>query len=89
MYSTTVYTISSCAPTVTNCPYGQTTTEVFSAYTTYCPETGTGPVVTATGSVYPIQPSYTPLPTFTGSAGKAAASIVAVLMAAVAAVAML
>ncbi|KAH7127419.1 aspartic peptidase domain-containing protein [Dactylonectria macrodidyma] len=35
--TTNVYTISSCAPTVTNCPYGSVTTEVLTSYTTYCP----------------------------------------------------
>ncbi|KAE9366455.1 acid protease [Stipitochalara longipes BDJ] len=40
VYATTTYTISSCAPTVTNCPYGQLTTETISLYTTYCPVTG-------------------------------------------------
>lgn len=37
--ATTVYTVTSCAPTVTNCPakLGQVTTEVITLYTTVCP----------------------------------------------------
>jgi hypothetical protein len=60
--------------------------ETISQYTTICPETETTPVVTATGSLYPVQPSGTPLPTFTGSAGKTAANVIAVVIAAVVAV---
>jgi hypothetical protein len=39
VYTTKVYTITSCAPTVTDCPgkIGSITTEVISLYTTYCP----------------------------------------------------
>lgn len=39
VYSTTTYTVSSCAETVTNCPAHSTyvTTEVVPAYTTVCP----------------------------------------------------
>lgn len=36
-YTTKTYTITSCAPTVTNCPVGKVTTEVVAAYTTVCP----------------------------------------------------
>jgi len=42
VYSTHTYTISSCAPTVTKCPYGHVTTEVIPVYTTVCPVTPTG-----------------------------------------------
>lgn len=38
--STKVHTITSCAPTVTNCPVGKVTTEVVTEYTTWCPEEG-------------------------------------------------
>ncbi|RDL31510.1 uncharacterized protein BP5553_09719 [Venustampulla echinocandica] len=38
IYSTSVYTITSCAPTVTNCPVGKVTSEVYST-TTFCPAT--------------------------------------------------
>ncbi|KFY35307.1 hypothetical protein V494_06030 [Pseudogymnoascus sp. VKM F-4513 (FW-928)] len=34
---TTVYTVTSCAPTVTNCPLGHVTTDTITEYTTYCP----------------------------------------------------
>ncbi|RDW79847.1 hypothetical protein BP6252_04485 [Coleophoma cylindrospora] len=39
VYTTKVYTITSCAPTVTNCPakLGSVTTETVVAYTTVCP----------------------------------------------------
>jgi chitinase len=48
VYSTTVYTITSCAPTVTNCPAGpHVTTEIIAVGTTVCPVSGgaqpTGP----------------------------------------------
>lgn len=32
-----VYTITSCPPSVTNCPVGSVTTEIITSYTTYCP----------------------------------------------------
>lgn len=35
--STRTHTITSCAPTVTNCPVGKVTTEVITSYTTWCP----------------------------------------------------
>jgi chitinase len=43
VYSTKTYTITSCAPTVTNCPgkIGQVTTEVVAISTTICPVTAT------------------------------------------------
>lgn len=39
VYSTTIYTITSCAATVTDCParLGSVTTDIISLYTTYCP----------------------------------------------------
>lgn len=39
VYATSVYTITSCAATVTDCParMGQVTTDVVSLYTTICP----------------------------------------------------
>lgn len=38
VYSTKIYTVTSCAPTITNCPAGpHVTTEVVSLYTTFCP----------------------------------------------------
>lgn len=41
VYTTKTYTITSCAPYVTNCPVGKVTTEVMAAYTTVCPVEGT------------------------------------------------
>ncbi|KAH6976338.1 beta-1,3-endoglucanase [Ilyonectria robusta] len=37
VYDTKVYTVTSCAPTVTNCPVGHVTTETVGVYTTVCP----------------------------------------------------
>jgi hypothetical protein len=37
--TTETYTITSCPPTVTNCPVGSLTTRVLTSYTTYCPAT--------------------------------------------------
>ncbi|KAF9879431.1 putative endochitinase [Colletotrichum karsti] len=37
VFTTSVYTVTSCAPTVTNCPVGQVTTKVVPWYTTVCP----------------------------------------------------
>ncbi|GJN67732.1 hypothetical protein PLICBS_001760 [Purpureocillium lilacinum] len=37
--TTRTYTITSCAPTVTNCNIGKVTTEVYTSYTTHCPAT--------------------------------------------------
>ncbi|CEJ80779.1 hypothetical protein VHEMI00944 [[Torrubiella] hemipterigena] len=34
---TRVYTVTSCAPTITNCPVGHRTTQVVTRYTTFCP----------------------------------------------------
>lgn len=39
VFTTSTYTVSSCATTVTNCPYGATTTETIPLYTTVCPIT--------------------------------------------------
>ncbi|CAK7274865.1 hypothetical protein SEPCBS57363_006384 [Sporothrix epigloea] len=53
--STHTYTITSCAPTITNCPVGHVTTEVLTLFTTWCPvtateQTGAG-VTTGAGAV--------------------------------------
>jgi len=60
VYTTSVYTITSCAPTVTNCParLGQVTTDVISLYTTVCP-------VTAAQTTTPPAPTMTPYTTST------------------------
>jgi len=56
VYATSVYTITSCAPTVTNCPakIGQVTTDIISLYTTYCPVSATE---TSAGASYTPPPS--------------------------------
>lgn len=42
VYSTTVYTVTSCAPSITNCPAkGSVVTETIALYTTVCPVTET------------------------------------------------
>ncbi|EPE08108.1 glycoside hydrolase family 18 protein [Ophiostoma piceae UAMH 11346] len=50
--STVTSTILSCAPTVTNCPYGKVTTSVIDLYTTVCPisEAATTPAAGAPGA---------------------------------------
>jgi len=53
VYATSVYTVTSCAPTVTNCPVGHVTTDIVSLYTTVCP-------VTATETTPPPYPSSAP-----------------------------
>jgi hypothetical protein len=76
VYSTYTYMISSCAPTVTNCPYGSVTTETVEAYTTVCPVTETEtpgapvtPTVTVQLSYYtPGAAGFTPLPGPSGNA---------------------
>ncbi|KFY62998.1 hypothetical protein V496_04270 [Pseudogymnoascus sp. VKM F-4515 (FW-2607)] len=47
--TTSVYTVTSCAPTVTNCPIGHVTTDIITSLTTWCPG----------------NPTYTPVPTTT------------------------
>jgi hypothetical protein len=58
VYATTTYTISSCAPTITNCPYGQVTTDTVILYTTYCPVAGESP---ATGTPAATPATVTPV----------------------------
>lgn len=84
VYSTTIYTISSCPPAVTSCPYGHVTTETNSYYTTPYPTTD---IPISTGSGYPIQPTATtaPAPPITNNAGKAAINLAGVAIAAFAA----
>lgn len=69
--TTNVYTITSCPPSVTNCPVGHVTTEVVTAYTTWCPVEGSSP--TAFPSVPPapeITATFTLPNTYTCSQGK-------------------
>ena len=58
VYATSVYTITSCAATVTDCParLGSVTTDIISLYTTICPVTATetgAPYPTSTAGGYP------------------------------------
>jgi len=58
VYATSVYTITSCAATVTDCParIGSVTTDIISLYTTICPVTATetgAPYPTSTAGGYP------------------------------------
>jgi len=53
VYATNIYTVTSCAPTVTNCPVGHVTTDIVSLYTTVCP-------VAATETVPPPYPTNVP-----------------------------
>ncbi|KAI1379683.1 chitinase 18-18 [Hypoxylon crocopeplum] len=49
VYTTTVYTVTSCAPSVTNCPSkGAVVTETIALYTTVCPVTATQTPTTTT-----------------------------------------
>jgi hypothetical protein len=58
IYTTKEYTITSCPPEVTNCPYGSKTSSV-ATYTTYCPVSTTlsPPVSTSTESGKPSGPA--------------------------------
>ncbi|QPH04081.1 hypothetical protein C2857_000734 [Epichloe festucae Fl1] len=44
VFTTKTYTVTSCAPTVTDCPKGHVTTETIPLYTTVCPVTETAHV---------------------------------------------
>jgi hypothetical protein len=72
-YMTSYYTITSCAPTVTNCPVGDVTSEVYSTVTV-CPvtETEVYPTVevTGTGAFSYVQPSSQSQPQYTTVPGK-------------------
>ncbi|KAH8675140.1 aspartic peptidase domain-containing protein [Ilyonectria robusta] len=76
--ATNIYTITSCAPTITNCPVGSVTTEVVTSYTTYCPGEETKPKPTK-APVTSLTSTYTSTRTYTvtdchgkGSCTKAA-----------------
>ncbi|RYC60421.1 hypothetical protein CHU98_g5776 [Xylaria longipes] len=64
VYSTNIYTITSCAPTVTNCPaqLGQVTTELVSLYTTVCPVTQEGSTGVQETSALPVSTSVPSVP---------------------------
>ena len=66
VYTSIVYTVTSCPPTVTNCPVGKKTTEMTS-YTTVCPVSSSpvyesSAVYTSAGSVYTSVAVYTSAP---------------------------
>ncbi|KAL7925573.1 aspartic peptidase domain-containing protein [Trichoderma austrokoningii] len=70
--TTNVYTVTSCPPSVTNCPVGHVTTEVVVAYTTWCPIEDASPT-TAFPSPPPapeITATFTLPNTYTCSQGK-------------------
>lgn len=53
VYTTKIYTVTSCAPTVTNCPgKGKVTTEIISLYTTVCPVSAPAPSSTLYSTIY-------------------------------------
>jgi len=66
VYTTSVYTITSCAATVTDCParIGSVTTDIISLYTTICPVTETEKSYTYTPTTAPVT-TYTPWTTST------------------------
>jgi chitinase len=65
VYTTIVYTITSCAATVTNCPgkLGSVTTEIISLYTTVCPVTETETSAPVTSSTSAVSAYTSPIPT--------------------------
>jgi chitinase len=54
VYATSVYTVTSCAATVTDCParLGHVTTETIALYTTVCPVSGSAAKPTTTAAPY-------------------------------------
>jgi chitinase len=59
IYTTSIYTITYCHPTVTNCPYGHVTTATVSLYTTICPVTQNPPPLTTPAEVWTTSTIYT------------------------------
>lgn len=69
--TTNVYTITSCPPSVTNCPVGHVTTEIVTAYTTWCPvEDGGSPTAPPRPAAPEITATYTLPNTYTCSQGQ-------------------
>jgi chitinase len=62
VYATTTYTITSCAPTVTKCPYGSVTTTVVPVSTTICPISDNDEWETKTSTVDQTTTKYVPVP---------------------------
>ncbi|KAL6878962.1 aspartic peptidase domain-containing protein [Trichoderma novae-zelandiae] len=68
---TNVYTVTSCPPSVTNCPVGHVTTEVVMSYTTWCPvEDGPHPTAPPKPAAPEITATFTLPNTYTCSQGK-------------------
>lgn len=66
-----VYTVTSCPPSVTNCPVGHVTTEVVVAYTTWCPvENGPHPTAPPKPAAPEITATFTLPNTYTCRQGK-------------------
>jgi len=73
VYTTNVYTITSCPPTVTNCPVGKVTSEVTS-YTTVCPVTAASSMTVSPASSVLVSPATSVavvVPTGSGGMGPA------------------
>lgn len=69
--TTNVYTITSCPPSVTNCPVGHVTTEIVTAYTTWCPVEDSSPTAFPSVPAAPqITATFTLPNTYTCSQGK-------------------
>ncbi|TFB04532.1 Aspartic proteinase MKC7 [Trichoderma ghanense] len=69
--TTNVYTVTSCPPSVTNCPVGHVTTEIVTSYTTWCPvENGPHPTAPPRPAAPEITATFTLPNTYTCSQGK-------------------
>ncbi|KAL7937143.1 acid protease [Trichoderma chlorosporum] len=68
--TTSVYTITSCPPSVTNCPVGHVTTDIVTAYTTWCPIEDGSPTAPPKTAPPQITATYTLPSTYTCSGGK-------------------
>jgi hypothetical protein len=74
--TTSVYTVTSCAPTVTNCPVGHVTTDIITLYTTVCPVSATSTNIgTATSTSTPSFSNSTGSSTITTSASLTTSTI--------------
>ncbi|KAL7790916.1 aspartic peptidase domain-containing protein [Trichoderma ceciliae] len=73
--TTHVYTITSCPPSVTNCPVGHVTTEIVTSYTTWCPVENAGPTAFPSAPPAPeITATFTLPNTYTCNQGKTTCS---------------
>ncbi|KAL7945577.1 acid protease [Trichoderma barbatum] len=67
---TNVYTITSCPPSVTNCPVGHVTTEIVTSYTTWCPVENGSPTTSPRPAAPEITATFTLPNTYTCKGGK-------------------